>query len=126
MIRKGLYFLGLTILIMIVSSGFNSVETETAEGFYVDKNEILEYGVASDIQTDLDESEIVVPFMGKTYVGFKEAIAFRESRGKIHLVNPFGYMGKYQFGKSTLRSVGVYDFTARTGAKLGCDQRQRQ
>lgn len=109
MIRKGLYFLGLTILIMIVSSGFNSVETETAEGFYVDKNEILEYGVASDIQTDLDESEIVVPFMGKTYVGFKEAIAFRESRGKIHLVNPFGYMGKYQFGKSTLRAVGIYD-----------------
>ena len=26
------------------------------------------------------------------------------------MVNSYGYMGKYQFGKSTLRSVGVYDF----------------
>jgi hypothetical protein len=26
------------------------------------------------------------------------------------MVNPYGYMGKYQFGRSTLRTVGVYDF----------------
>jgi hypothetical protein len=37
-------------------------------------------------------------------------MAYKESRGMLHLVNPYGYMGKYQFGKSALRTVGIYDF----------------
>ncbi len=68
------------------------------------------YSVSKEAQDDLNETEVIVPFMGKTYMGFKEAVAYKESRGMIHLVNPFGYMGKYQFGKSTLRTVGIYDF----------------
>ncbi|MEZ4853810.1 peptidoglycan-binding protein LysM [Flavobacterium sp.] len=111
MIKKGLYFLGLTVLVLLVSSGFGTAEINKLEGFHVNENENLVYNVAvTDVTNDLNAEQIVVPFMGKTYVGFKEAIAFKESRGKIHLVNPFGYMGKYQFGKSTLRTVGIYDF----------------
>lgn len=45
----------------------------------------------------------------KDFIGFKEAVGHAESRGLYHLVNRFGYMGKYQFGKSALASVGVYD-----------------
>ena len=51
-----------------------------------------------------------IPFTGKIFIGFKEAIAFKESRGKSKLINTFGYMGKYQFGKSTLKAIGIYDY----------------
>ena len=44
---------------------------------------------------------------GKTFIGFKEALAYRESRGNYTIVNRFGYMGKYQFGKRALHFYGV-------------------
>ncbi len=46
--------------------------------------------------------------LGKSYVGFKEALAFKESQGNYFRVNDFGYLGKYQFGKETLKLIGVY------------------
>jgi len=46
---------------------------------------------------------------GKSFIGFKEALAYRESRGNYTIVNRFGYMGKYQFGKRALRFYGVTD-----------------
>ena len=48
-----------------------------------------------------------VPFVEKDFVGFKEALAFKESQGKYDRVNSLGYMGKYQFGKSTLRELHI-------------------
>ncbi len=50
-----------------------------------------------------------VPQLGKSYIGFKEAIAFKESRGDYKVINEFGYMGKYQFGKGTLELIGIYN-----------------
>lgn len=49
------------------------------------------------------------PFLGKSFNGFKEALAYRESRGNYFVVNSYGYMGKYQFGAATLRSMGIDD-----------------
>jgi len=46
--------------------------------------------------------------LGKSYVGFKEALAFKESQGNYFTVNDFGYLGKYQFGKETLKLIGIY------------------
>ena len=46
---------------------------------------------------------------GKSFIGFKEALAYRESRGNYTIVNRFGYMGKYQFGKRALSFYGVTD-----------------
>lgn len=37
---------------------------------------------------------------------FLDAIGHRESGNRYHIVNKFGYMGKYQFGKSTLKGLG--------------------
>ena len=48
-------------------------------------------------------------FFDKDFLGFKEALAFKESQGRYYIVNKFGYIGKYQFGKGTLAMVGVYD-----------------
>ncbi len=48
-------------------------------------------------------------FLEKDVYGFKEALAFKESQGRYSIVNTYGYLGKYQFGKSTLEMVGVKD-----------------
>jgi hypothetical protein len=50
-----------------------------------------------------------IPFYGKSFNAFKERLAFKESGGRYNVVNPYGYMGKYQFGASTLKMLGVHD-----------------
>lgn len=57
----------------------------------------------------ISEAVAVPPFLGRSFNGFKEALAFKESRGKYGMVNTLGYLGKYQFGKNTLKLMGVYD-----------------
>jgi hypothetical protein len=64
-------------------------------------------------QTVLPEDEFFTiafpPFVGRSFNGFKEALGFKESKGNYGAVNRFGYLGKYQFGISTLKSLGVHD-----------------
>ncbi|KKN02186.1 hypothetical protein LCGC14_1120300 [marine sediment metagenome] len=36
------------------------------------------------------------PFLGSSYIGFKEALAFKESSGNYFIINTLGYLGKYQ------------------------------
>ncbi len=52
---------------------------------------------------------ITIPFLQKDFVGFKEALAFKESQGKYRVVNTLGYLGKYQFGATTLERFKIYD-----------------
>ncbi|MFV9551338.1 peptidoglycan-binding protein LysM [Algibacter sp. PT7-4] len=49
------------------------------------------------------------PYLGKSFVGFKEALAFKESGGDYTSVNTYGYLGKYQFGSETLKLIGIYN-----------------
>ncbi|AMC09746.1 peptidoglycan-binding protein LysM [Lutibacter profundi] len=50
-----------------------------------------------------------IPFVGNSFNGFKEAVAFKESQGNYNEVNTLGYLGKYQFGKSTLKRFKIYN-----------------
>ncbi len=109
MIKKGSYILGLTLLVAVISSGFISLDEKKVKGFHLAENEVIQYTVENEVIVE-EVVEVSVPHVGKTFAGFAQKMAYRESRGILHLVNPFGYMGKYQFGKSTLRTVGVYDF----------------
>lgn len=43
----------------------------------------------------------------KTYNMFLEKIGYSESNNDYRKVNRFGYLGKYQFGLSTLREIGI-------------------
>uniref|UniRef100_UPI00404B476B peptidoglycan-binding protein LysM n=1 Tax=Flavobacterium sp. TaxID=239 RepID=UPI00404B476B len=112
MVKKGAYFLSLAILVIVVSSGFNSLKIERVPGFHIDENEEIIYNVPNEEESNEVEeiSSIEIPYVGKTFAGFKQKLAFKESGGILDRVNSFGYMGKYQFGRSTLRTVGVYDF----------------
>ncbi|HLV15144.1 MAG TPA: hypothetical protein VKY41_08190 [Xanthomarina sp.] len=49
------------------------------------------------------------PTLGKSFVGFKEALGFKESGGDYFTVNTLGYLGKYQFGKETLKLIGIHN-----------------
>lgn len=109
MIKKGSYILGLTLLVAVISSGFISLDEKKVKGFHLAENEVIQYTVENEVIVE-EKVEVLVPHVGKSFAGFAQKMAYRESRGILHLVNPFGYMGKYQFGKSTLRTVGVYDF----------------
>ncbi|QED36369.1 peptidoglycan-binding protein LysM [Antarcticibacterium arcticum] len=103
-----------SILPLIAGSVFFSFSTKEAANldiFSTSKVENLEYTVISseDYVPVEEESPRIIPVLGKSYTGFKEALAFKESRGNYKVINEFGYMGKYQFGKGTLNLIGIKD-----------------
>jgi hypothetical protein len=75
----------------------------------------LNYTVSQD--QSIDDNALVLndvnkpfsPYLGKSFVGFKEALAFKESRGDYFIVNTLGYLGKYQFGAETLKLIGIHN-----------------
>ena len=74
-----------------------------------------------DLKVEFPQPTFILPedgiihsfsFLGKnekSYIGFKEKMGYRESRGNYFIVNNYGYMGKYQFGKTALDFYGVED-----------------
>lgn len=103
--------LTLTICILLYSS-FSSDETIDL-GKYSTKGLVLNYTVSldtninDDVLASRDVNKSFSPYLGKSFVGFKEALAFKESGGDYFSVNTFGYLGKYQFGASTLKMIGI-------------------
>ncbi|MFD1162485.1 peptidoglycan-binding protein LysM [Hwangdonia seohaensis] len=103
--------LALTICILLYSS-FSSDETIDLSK-YSTEGLVLDYTVGSDANINDDDlalndaNESFAPYLGKSFVGFKEALAFKESGGDYFSVNTFGYLGKYQFGASTLKLIGI-------------------
>lgn len=80
-------------------------EDENARA-YVHTTELpTSYTVSLDHSSD----EKIYPILEKNYLGFKEALGFKESRGNYRTINQFGYLGKYQFGRNTLKLVGIYN-----------------
>ena len=66
----------------------------------------LEFTVLNKKTLKLAENFI---FLKKDFNGFKEKLAFRESGGRYHCINKFGYIGKYQFNLSTLKMFKIYN-----------------
>ena len=55
------------------------------------------------IEIKKESFELVQP----SHQQFLEAIGHRESSNNYSVVNEFGYMGRYQFGKATLKGLGI-------------------
>ena len=70
--------------------------------------EILNYNF-DVIETSKMNTNTKFPFLENSYIAFKEALAFKESQGKYTTVNSLGYLGKFQFGVSTLELLGIYN-----------------
>ena len=75
---------------------------------YAVTSEFFDCSVSQNISSDITENKnSEVLFLENSYVAFKEAIAFKESQGKYAVINTLGYLGKYQFGVSTLEVLGI-------------------
>ncbi|WP_298553442.1 peptidoglycan-binding protein LysM [uncultured Algibacter sp.] len=105
----------LTILTLLYAS-FQSKETIDLSK-YSTEGLILNYTVSIDATVNDNHSALTdsdfefSPYLGKSFVGFKEALAFKESGGDYSSVNTYGYLGKYQFGSETLKLIGIHNPT---------------
>lgn len=109
--RKIAKFSILPIVAGFIFLSFSTKKAANLDIYAISPNDTFEYTVTSSTENALFEEPVltVLPVLGKTYIGFKEAVAFKESRGNYKIVNVYGYMGKYQFGKGTLNLIGIYD-----------------
>ena len=55
------------------------------------------------IEIEKESFELVQP----SHQQFLEAIGHRESSNNYSVINEFGYMGRYQFGRATLKGLGI-------------------
>ncbi|WP_115123073.1 peptidoglycan-binding protein LysM [Marinirhabdus gelatinilytica] len=104
----------LLLVVLVTATGFSTKEDNSYNTVSMFSSEGLDlyYYVPN-----FDEVEVAIPeikenyhlFLGKTYVGFKEALGFKESRGDYATINKFGYLGKYQFNINTLKMIGVHN-----------------
>ncbi|WP_396159203.1 peptidoglycan-binding protein LysM [Flavobacterium sp.] len=107
MLKKSIFYISILLTVAFISSGFKPYNSQINNGFRVDENEELSYVFPSP--NYIDYASLKIPFIGKYFIGFKEAIAHKESQGKYTKINTLGYLGKYQFGVETLKSIGIKD-----------------
>ena len=106
MIKKWIFYSAIFLIIGILSAGFKPFKTETS--IWSNKTNVeADYSLPSLKSENYIPTSI--PFTGKFFIAFKEAVGFKESQGKYNKINTLGYMGKYQFGRETLRTIGVND-----------------
>ena len=72
-------------------------------------------GVSNKQEEQIDISEVSIPIeeedesdSRKDILRFLEAIALFESNNRYDVVNPYGFLGRYQFSPTTIRHLG-YD-----------------
>ncbi|WP_139959531.1 peptidoglycan-binding protein LysM [Flavicella sediminum] len=85
---------GLGICTMYASSLFSKNPEET---------------IASVLTEEEAITNFAPPYAKHEFDDFKEALAFKESQGNYLVVNKLGYLGKYQFGRTTLERFKIYD-----------------
>ena len=99
------------VVIFFITSGFTiktvdkSIEIVTVK---IENSTVL-YTALNENEIQGDDTVEFSIFLGKSFVGFKEALGFKESQGRYFIKNSLGYLGKYQFGRSTLEVLGVYN-----------------
>lgn len=110
MIRKIIKLSFLPIVVALVFPSFSTKEVSIPEEYLTDHSSFfytvpLAQNVVKKAKVNLKNA----PVLTKDYLGFKEAVGFKESGGRYRIINEFGYLGKYQFGKGTLELLGIYD-----------------
>jgi len=111
--KRNLYKTSLLLIVVIgITTGFSFKKTVDLSHYQMNDLELC-YTVPNEIEADkLQTSKQTYSlFLGKSFIGFKEALGFKESRGDYSTINKYGYLGKYQFGKGTLELIGIYNST---------------
>jgi len=97
----------LIVVMVLLSYGFTSKEVKVPETLKV--TEPMEVVFPKEEEVKYNMMYVVPPFLGTSFIGFREALAFKESQGNYFTTNTLGYLGKYQFGIGTLQLMGVYN-----------------
>lgn len=96
--RNTILFIGFLILSTTFSSGSFSKPNYKSSNFNIEQ-------IVSNIDEEIKER--------KSYRNFLKSIGFQESSNRYHIVNRYGYMGKYQFSKSLLKALGINTTTRK-------------
>lgn len=107
MIQKSIFYTSILLIVSFISLGFKPYYNDFSKSPDLVMVDQALYHFPS--QQNTDYTNLNAPFRGKFFVGYKEAIGFKESQNKYRKVNTLGYMGKYQFGAETLKSIGIND-----------------
>jgi hypothetical protein len=105
MIKKCIFYSFIALTVGFISQGFRPLESKDEQWFFIEENQSNPQIFPSEEVTEYVTS--FTPLAGKSFTGYKEALAFKESQGLYKLVNSLGYMGKYQFGKTSLKAIGI-------------------
>ncbi len=104
--KKNMKYVALSAIML---TAFTKDDSNLLSGKKVRYN-LHEQNAIVTVSKSVEPFELVfTPTVETEYIGFKEAIAFKESRGNYKKINTFGYLGKYQFGASTLNRIRIYD-----------------
>ncbi|MDD3004039.1 peptidoglycan-binding protein LysM [Flavobacterium sp.] len=109
MIKKWIYYTSITLIIAFISLNFKAVPTHNRSISHNEEASFYFLPSLENLDMETGFLNFTVPYTGKTFTGFKEALAFKESQGKYTLINSLGYMGKYQFGHAALKAIGIHD-----------------
>ncbi len=110
MTKRFMKLSALLAVVVFIISAFSSKKEEYSSSIFT-RNVVGNVAhVPYEYEVNLN-SQDSVPFLGKSFLGFCYDLGFSESSGNYRAVNRLGYLGKYQFGRSTLRWVGVYNAT---------------
>ena len=107
---KTLLNVTVTAIALFCIMAFASIKT-TKRNEPVTKSLEINSADIESISASIEVPEIEIEI--KDHSAFLEAIGHFESGNRYHIVNRFGYMGKYQFGRTTLESLDI-NVTRRT------------
>lgn len=105
--RNFLQFVILGLGVAIASTGLSFKNKVDLSEYKLDDQALCYYVPQENEVSEEQVNDRYHLFLGKSYIAFKEALAFNESRGNYTVVNTFGYMGKYQFNPKTLKHIGI-------------------
>lgn len=97
------------ILVFFISTAFTTLGRSTVaqKPLLINFKEVIK--IEPKIKIITSELEIK-----QSHKNFLHAIGRRESSNRYDIVNRYGYMGKYQFGRRTLNSIGFKNIDNKT------------
>ncbi len=107
--KKIVKFSMLPALLALIFLSFSKKQNESSQAVVV--SDSIRVASLPGTLYSVDSLPFHYPVLQKNYLGFKQALGFKESQNNYERVNEFGYLGKYQFNKNTLALLGVYNTT---------------
>ena len=102
--KTKLKYVVVVILMILINSAFIIKNKKTV------RYNLPKKGAVVTVPTEIESLYAPqIPLLGKSFIGFKQALAFKESRIDYNCVNTLGYLGKYQFGRTTLKRFKIHN-----------------